>query len=88
MNSLYQQLNPNQAGMSLPNNISQIMNMMNMVKNAGNPKAMLNSLISKNPQMKSVMDMVQQSGGDPKAAFYKMAEQKGVDPNTILQMLQ
>lgn len=88
MNSLYQQLNQSPARMSSPNNISQIKNMMNMIRNAGNPKAMLNSLINSNPQMKNVMSLVQQSGGDPKAAFYKLAEQKGVDPNTILQMLQ
>lgn len=38
--------------------------------------------------MKQVMDIVGQSGGDPKAAFYKMAEEKGVDPEQILPMLR
>lgn len=86
MNSLYQQLNP--AKSSLPGNINQIKNMFNLMKNASNPQAMLQSLVNKNPEMKSVMNLVQQSGGDPKTAFYKLAQEKGVDPNTILQMLK
>lgn len=84
MNSLYQQLNP--AKNSLPGNLFQIKNMFNLVKNSGNPQAMLQSLMNKNPEMKNVMNIVQQSGGDPKAAFYKLAQEKGVDPNTILQL--
>lgn len=70
------------------NNLSQIKQMMNMVRSAGNPQAMLQSIAQNNPQMKQVMDIVGQSGGDPKAAFYRMAEEKGVDPEQILSMLK
>lgn len=70
------------------NNLSQIKQMMNMVRSAGNPQAMLQSIAQNNPQMKQVMDIVSQSGGDPKEAFYKMAEEKGVDPEQILSMLK
>lgn len=70
------------------NNLSQIKQMMNMVRSAGNPQAMLQSMVSSNPQMKQVMDMVNQYGGDPKAAFYKMAEEQGVDPEQVLSMLR
>lgn len=73
---------------SQPNNLSQIKNMMNMVKSAGNPQAMLQSMMQSNPQIKQVMDIVNKSGGDPKTAFYKMAEEKGVDPEEILAMLR
>lgn len=38
--------------------------------------------------MQQVMQIVNQYGGDPKKAFYAMAEQKGVDPNAILQQAQ
>lgn len=62
--------------------------MMNMVKSAGNPQMMLQQMISQNPQMKQVMDLVNQNGGDPKAAFYKMAEEKGINPDEILNMLK
>lgn len=70
------------------NNLSQIKQMMNMVRSAGNPQSMLQSIAQNNPQMKQVMDIIGQSGGDPKAAFYKMAEEKGVDPEQILSMLR
>lgn len=69
-------------------NLSQIKQMMNMVRSAGNPQAMLQSMVQNNPQMKQVMDIVSQSGGDPKTAFYKMAEEKGVDPEQVLSMLR
>lgn len=70
------------------NNLSQIKQMMNMVRSAGNPQAMLQSMAQNNPQMKQVMDIIGQSGGDPRAAFYRMAEEKGVDPEQILSMLR
>ena len=70
------------------NNLMQIKQMMNMVRSAGNPQAMLQSMVQNNPQMKQVMDIVNQSGGDPKAAFYKMAEEKGVNPDQVLSMLR
>ena len=73
---------------SQPNNFSQIKNMMNIVRSSGNPQAMLQSMIQSNPQLKQVMDIVNKSGGDPKTAFYKMAEEKGVDPEEILAMLR
>lgn len=71
-----------------PNNsLNQIKQMMNMVRSAGNPQAMLQSLAQQNPQMQQVMDLVNQAG-DPKTAFYQMAEEKGVNPEQILSMLR
>ena len=66
-------------------NVAQIKNMM---RNMGNPQMMLNQMLSQNPQCKQVMNYIQQNGGDPKTAFYKMAQEKGVDPNEILRQLQ
>ncbi len=70
------------------NNLNQIKQMMNMVRSAGNPQAMIQSIAQNNPQMKQVMDIVSKSGGDPRAAFYRMAEEKGVDPEQVLSMLR
>lgn len=61
---------------------------MGMLKSAQNPQLMLNQMITNNPQMKQIMDIINQSGGDPKKAFYSVAEQKGVDPQEILDMLK
>jgi hypothetical protein len=62
--------------------------MMQIVRNSDNPQAMLQSIVSQNPQMQQVMTMINSFGGDPKTAFYNMAKQKGVDPNQIINMLK
>ena len=67
--------------------LSQIKQMMGMVNGAQNPQAMLSQMMQSNPQMRQVMELVNQSGGDPRKAFYALAQQKGVDPNEILNML-
>lgn len=68
--------------------MSQIKQMIGMINSAGNPQAMMNQMIANNPQFKQVMDLINQSGGDPRKAFYALAEQKGVDPNDILSMMK
>lgn len=70
------------------NNLNQIKQMMNMVQSSRNPQMMLQSIAQSNPQMKQVMDIVNKSGGNPRAAFYKMAKEKGVDPEQVLSMLR
>lgn len=80
---ILQQLN----GAMMPN-MQPIRQIMQMVRGAGNPQAMLESMASTNPQMRQVMDVIRQSGNDPQKAFYAMCEQKGVDPQQILDALK
>ena len=87
MNNLYQQLMGNQ-GLSLPNNINQIKQMMNLFKGANNPQQLLMNLAKQNPQIQNVMNLVQNSGKSPKDLFYQMAQQKGVNPDDILNALK
>lgn len=68
--------------------MGQIKNMMQMVKAAKNPQAMMQMMAQQNPQISQVVNFVQQNGGDPKTAFYKLAEQRGVNPDEVLQMLR
>lgn len=68
--------------------MGQIKQMMTMLRTAQNPTAMLNQMVTSNPQLKQVMDIVQQYGGDSMKAFHAVAKQKGVDPNEILNMLR
>jgi hypothetical protein len=49
----------------------------------GNPMALMQG-----PQYQQAMNLIQQAGGDARAAFYQLAQQKGVDPNQILSMLK
>ena len=65
--------------------LSQARQMVQMVKSCGNPNAMVNQMMSRNPQVSKV---IQQYGGDPKTAFYKYAEANGIDPNEVLQMIK
>lgn len=67
--------------------VAPVKNMLNIVRMSNNPQAMLNQMMSQNPKLRQVMDYVNQSGGDPKAAFYKMAQEKGIDPNAIINQL-
>ena len=68
--------------------MQNVRQMMGMLNSSQNPQAMMNSMIQNNPNLKQVMDIINQSGGDPKKAFYALAEQKGVNPQEILDMLK
>ena len=61
---------------------------MGMLNSAQNPQLMLNQMMTNNPQLKQVIDIINQSGGDPKKAFYSVAKQKGIDPQEILDMMK
>ena len=84
--------NPNLGNLNVhqmkPGNIGQIKQMMQMVRSAGNPQAMVQNMAQNNPQMKQAIDFIKQNGNDPKKAFYALAQQKGVDPDEILRTLQ
>lgn len=40
-----------------------------------------------NPQFKQAMQYVNQNGGNPKDAFYKLAKEKGVDPDEFIKQV-
>ena len=65
--------------------MSQARQIVQAIKSCGNPQAMVNQMLSQNPQINQI---IQQYGGDPKTAFYKYAEANGVDPNEFLQMMK
>ena len=83
MNSLYQQLMQNSQPQT--NNLQQ---MANVIKNSRNPKAMLEQMMQSNPQIQQAMNYINQNGGDAKSAFYALARQKGVDPESVLRMFR
>lgn len=65
--------------------LAQVKQISQMIRSSGNPQAMLNQMVSQNPQINQIIN---QYGGDPKTAFYKYAEANGVDPNEILSMMK
>ena len=62
-------------------NMSRIQQAVQAMK--GNPLALMNG-----PQYQQAMKLIQQAGGDPRAAFYNLARQTGVDPDQLLSMLK
>ena len=84
MNKLYQEMMQNNQAQPY----GQIKQMMNALRNSSNPQQLFLNMLGNNPQIKQTIQMIQQSGKSPKDLFYQMAQEKGVDPNQILNMLQ
>lgn len=64
--------------------MGQIKNLMQMAKAMQSPQAAIQQI----PQLKQAMEIVNKAGGDPQKAFYALAKQKGVDPESILSQLR
>lgn len=88
MNSLYQEMMGNQAQNAQSGNMQSLRQMANVVRNSRNPQMMLMQLAQSNPQMKQAIEYIGQNGGNAKEAFYALAKQKGVNPDTILNMFR
>lgn len=88
MNSLYQEMMGNQAQNTQSGNMQSLRQMANVVRNSRNPQMMLMELAQSNPQMKQAIEYIGQNGGNAKEAFYALAKQKGVNPDTILNMFR
>ena len=65
-----------------------LFDMYNQVRHSQNPEQAMQVLFANDPQYKNIMNYIKQNGGDAKSAFYNMAAQMGVDPNSILSKLQ
>ena len=68
--------------------IGQIKNMMSVVRAAQNPQAAMEAMARQNPQLRQAYEYINANGGDPKQAFYKRAQEMGVDPNEIINMIK
>ena len=67
--------------------LGPVRQMMQTVRAAQNPALALQQMAGQNPQIQQALQLVQQSGGDGKAAFEKLARDNGIDPNQIMSML-
>ena len=61
---------------------------MQQVQMAQNPQLALNQLLMNNPQLNQASEFIKQNGNDPKTAFFNLARQKGIDPQSILNQLK
>lgn len=67
--------------------LKQIKQQITSLQALGNPQAALNQLMIQNPTMRQAMQYVQQNGGDPKQCLIKLAQEQGIDPQSILSAL-
>ena len=84
MNPLMSQLENNSVNTS--NGIKEsIKRMMNMINTAQNPQAVIQKLANENPTIRQIMSL---NNGDLKTTFYSMCQEKGVNPDDILNQLR
>ena len=68
--------------------INRLKDMIRMVKTAKDPSGVMQEMINNNPQAKQIIEMAQQSGMSYKDLFYSLAQQQGVNPDDIINMLK
>ena len=68
--------------------ISQLKMLLQFANSAPNPTAVAQTLLKNSPRYNEIQRLISQNGGDPKAAFYNLAKEKGVDPDSIINMLR
>ncbi|MCH5211005.1 MAG: hypothetical protein J1F01_08600 [Oscillospiraceae bacterium] len=68
------------------NAIQSVKNMMNMFKGATNPQQMMMNMMSQNPQLAGVMNML--NGRNPKDVFYEQCKQSGINPDEVINALR
>lgn len=74
----------------LNTNIAQALDMVkpliNIAKTSQNPQKTINELCAKNPQINSIIKML--NGKSPDAVLYSTLKSNGIDPNEIYKYLQ
>lgn len=82
----------NKSANTLQNSpVGQIKETFNFLKSAKNPQTLFARMAQNNPMYQSVMNYIQQNGGDAQKAFYNYASQCGAsekDINDVLGMLK
>lgn len=64
----------------------QAMQVVNQIRQTGNPQAALNVMAQQNPSIKKAMDMCR--GKNPEQVFNQMCRQNGMDPGQFTGMMK
>lgn len=86
MNKLYQQFN--QLSKRQLQQSNSIGDLYKQLQGAGDKNSFMMNLMKRNPQLKQVIDLVQQNGGNAEQVFYRLAQEKGINPASILNSLK
>lgn len=55
---------------------------------SANPKIALQTIVNKNPNLQTILNLANSSGTDLQQIFYNMAKQQGVNPEEIISALR
>lgn len=69
-------------------NIDNYVNLARMIKGANNPMAMVSNLLNRIPGLGKAVNLINQSGTNPREFYYKLAKEMGVDPDEFLKQFQ
>lgn len=72
----------------LSTKLGPVRQMMQAVQAAQNPALAIQQMAGNNQQLQQALQLVQQSGGDARAAFNKLCQVRGIDPQQILGLLK
>lgn len=64
----------------------QIMQMLQTVRNSGNPQEAILSMFGNTPQVNEVMNLARTN--DPQILLRQVCQQRGIDFNQLLQMVR
>ena len=84
MNNLFQQL-MSQNLTSQKSSPSKNNEYLKSLLSSANPEELINNLISSNPKMQSIMQLMRSSGMTPKQFFYNYAQNQGINPDEFLR---
>lgn len=65
---------------------NSMMQMIGLLKNAGNPAAMLQNIAQSDPAIKKAMDMCQ--GKNPQQVFMEQCQAQGINPQSVIGNLK
>lgn len=77
-----------QLGQTEPAGAAQIRQTINVLRGLRDPGAAMSAAMAGNPAMRQVQSYISANGGDARTAFYKLAQEKGIDPNEIIKLFQ
>ena len=71
----------------LPLSETQVNNLKNLL-NSNDPQTLVQNMIKNNPKMNNVFQMFKASKMSPKQFFFQYAQDNGIDPSQLLNILQ
>lgn len=68
--------------------IQKVKNLMAQMRNVQNPQMAFQNLLRQNPNLNNIFNTVQMSNLSPQQFAQMLAQQKGIDLNSLIQELQ